>query len=207
MSSGRSRAYNAHIETRSFDRIAAPAALATALVGVAYALTFLVWERSAANDTLLALGSILALVVFVALYERLREVDRGWALLALLLGVLGAFGGATHGLFELANRINEAQFVPRGPYPTDPRGFSTFALTGLAVLVFSSLMRRGRGFDARLPLLGYAVGVVLLIVFLARLTIYDDDLLVVPAALAAVASPLWYAWLGRDLGRDAGRRT
>ena len=207
MSSGGSKAYNEPIEARSFERFAAAAALATAVAGIAYAITFIAFERSAINDLLLLLVSLLALPVFVALYQRLRDAGGGWALLGLLLGAAGAYGGAAHGTYDLANRLNEPEYIPGVPYPADPRGFATFALTGLAILVFASLMRRDARFPDRLSLVGYALGVLLVIVFLGRLIALDEDDVVVaaPAALAGlVAAPLWYAWLGRELRRARG---
>ena len=191
------------MERWPLERLAGVAALAAAASALLYSITFLAIDDGASNFFLLV-GSLLAFPVFVALYGRLRAVDDGYALLALVLGIAGTFGAVTHAGYGVANEINDPGFGLGLPYPSDPRGLTTFGLTGLAVLVFALLARRGGVFDPRLATLGIVFAGLLLLVYLARLIVLesDDPLVTIPAAITgAIATPAWYAWVGRELLR------
>jgi hypothetical protein len=205
----------------SFQRFAAGCAFATAAAGLAYSIAFVVTDSLTAEGLFLLLGGLLALPVFVALYERLRAVDAGFALLALLLGLAASFGTTVHGGTALADGINpptveegvttetdpaadEDEDVVTRPNEADPRGLATFGLAALAVLTFAWLGHRSGALPSWVAWTGIALGVLLILVYLARLIVLDaDDLLVVaPAGLAGfVANPLWYVGVGMTLGR------
>ena len=139
-----------------------------------------------------------------ALYRRGRDVDAGFALVALLLGFAGAFGAAVHGAFDLANALHPPTLTFDTPSAIDPRGFATFGLTGLALLTFSRLIQRGAIFPRGLALLGYASGTLLVLTYLGRLIVLDATslLILVPAGLEGfIVNPVWYVWLGRALIR------
>jgi hypothetical protein len=176
-----------------------------------------------AEGLFLVLGGLLALPVFVALHERLRAVDAGFALLAVLLGLGASFGTAVHGGTALADGINEPTVVEvvatetaaaeedddgvTRPNEADPRGLATFGLTALAVLLFAWLAQRSGSLPPWVVWIGVALGVLLILTYLARLIVYDaDDFLVrAPAGLAGfIANPLWYVGIGLALlpGRD-----
>ncbi len=101
----------------SFERFAGSCAIFVGVVGFCYSVAFIVVARrlpevgSLLSALFLMLGGLLAPPVLVAIYYRLRTTDAGFALWALLLGILGAFGAAVHGGYELANAINP----PLGP--------------------------------------------------------------------------------------------
>ena len=80
-----------------------PCASALGVGGLLYGALFY-WIVVGAPDVvaevwfaLLLGGALLSVPVAVALYLRLRAVDEGMALTALLLGLAGALGGAVHG--------------------------------------------------------------------------------------------------------------
>lgn len=158
---------------------------------------------------LLLLGSLLGAVGLTALYSRLRTVDAGFAMLALVLGVAGTIGAAVHGGFDLANVLhppsapaNEAMVGL--PNYVDPRGLLTFAATGMGLLVASWLIVRSQAFPTRLGYLGYLAGALLLLVYLGRLIILTptNPLVAAPAALSGfIVNPAWFIWLGLILRR------
>jgi hypothetical protein len=192
-----------------FARFAALCAFLVAASGFLYSVFFFLhvvsdemWPRTV-SWVLLLVGGLLTTVVFVALYARLREVEPGFALVALLLGVIGAAGAAVHGAFELAKAI-EPPAIGDFPNPIDPRGFLTFGVAGLALLLVAWLARRGEALPPRLGALAYLGGALLVVVYLGRLIVVDveNPLLLVPAVLAGfLVSPAVYVWLGFVLFR------
>ncbi|MGH2801292.1 MAG: hypothetical protein ACRDM0_27195, partial [Thermoleophilaceae bacterium] len=79
-----------------------------------------------------------------------------------------------------------------------------FGVTGIATGVFALLMRRGAGFPRRLADLGALSGVLLVLIYLARLLVFDPNnpLVAGPAALEGlVVNPAFYVWLGLHLRR------
>jgi hypothetical protein len=95
-----------------FERVAALAAVVVGLGGFAYSIAFLILLYSGApkaadvlSNVFLLAGGILASAVFVAVYERFRLADAGFALWAFLLGSIGALASAAHGGHDLANII------------------------------------------------------------------------------------------------------
>jgi hypothetical protein len=167
----------------TFARFSSWCAYLAAVAGLAYSITFV---ATTDDDTrfgeglegaFLLAGGVLAVAVFAALYQLVREREPGFALLGLLLGVGGGFGAAI---------------------AVDPRGFLTFGVTGAAVALFALLLER------RLRIVGLVFAVLLGILWIGRLVggDADDAALLLPAALAGlVAHPLWYVLVGRRLGR------
>jgi hypothetical protein len=202
--------------TADFDRFAGYCAFAAAALGIVYGVVFFSAvaadsdRAEAVSEVFLLLGGLVTIPVFVALYERLRAVEPGFALLGLLLGVGGALGTAVHGAFDLGLYIDDPNTELRVPNPIDPRGFLAFGVAGLALLVLGWLISRAEGFHARLAPLAYATGVLLVLLYLARLTIgpADNPIVVILAVLAGfIASPLLYVMFGRALlgsRRDVG---
>jgi hypothetical protein len=89
------------------------------------------------------------------------------------------------------------QFLP-------PRGVLTFALTGLGLLVLGAVVSRAGPFPPALGYLALVAGVVLVLLYLARLVVLNpaDPLVLGPALLSGfLLNPLLYGWLGVALYR------
>lgn len=193
-----------------YERFAGTCALLVAAVGVAYSLTFVIvvadepkWAQ-VANAVFLLSGGLLAVAVLIAVYGRLRDTEPSFALLALVLGLAGGLGSAIHGAGDFAFEVRREGAIDTGLSVIDPRGFLTFAVSGLAFLLIGWLVRGGAVFPRRLGDLSVLAGALLVLVYLGRLVIFDPDnalLLVVAAITGFVVNPALYAWLGLILRR------
>ena len=195
--------------TAGFERDGGLAAIGTAVAGVLYAIFFVVVDDELTSGLFLLLTGLLTMVALTAAYGRVQAVDPGFALVALLFGAIGGAGAAIHGGFDLAQELNPEDEVPAIPNAVDPRGLLTFGFTGVAVLLVAWLARRGGVLPARLGLVGYALGVLLIALYLARLIVLDSDnpVVAVPAVLAGfLAGPAWWLWLGVELRRTPQQR-
>jgi hypothetical protein len=208
-------AYEYTVPSADFDRFAGLAALAAAVAGLLFSITFVITVDDGSrlmeglNEALLLLGGVLSTPVLTALYLRLREVDLGFALWGLLLGLAGGIASAIHGGWDLVNVIENPPFLPSTPNPVDPRGLATFGLTAIAVGTLSWLILRSGFFPRRLGQLGLVAAVLLAYVYLGRLLVFGSDdppLLVGAVLLGFVVNPLWYAWVGLLLWRGAAGR-
>jgi hypothetical protein len=198
----------------TFERFGGLVAIAAAAAGLGYTATFVAVVRGKGGDAALVasqifllVGGLLACVVAVALYGRLRETDAGFALLALFLGLAGGLGAAIHGAFDLATYL-EPPSRGRGalPHAVDPRGFLTFGLTALALLTVSWLILRGGQFPRGLGYVAALGGVLLVIVYLGRLIVVDPEtwFLKVAAVISGfLVSPAFYLWVGVELMRTS----
>jgi hypothetical protein len=188
----------------SFERFAGACAILAGGSGLPYAVAFIVLQNVLLSGLLLMLAGLFTIVALLAVYERLRETDASFALLALVLGVAGALGSAVHGGYDLANAINPPPSVPDLPNPVDPRGLLTFGMASLALLVVAWLIVRGGRFPRGLGYLGYVSAVLLLALYLGRLIVLDatNPVILVPALLnGLLINPLFYLWLGLTLVR------
>ena len=201
-----SRATSAVASSTSYERFAAVCAIAAGLVGFVYSVGFIVLKNPLLYSTCLLILGLLTVASLTAVYQRLREVDGSFALLGLLLGVIGALGASIHGGYDLSNTLHPpAQISPDLPSAIDPRGLLTFGLAGLGLWVVAWLMLRAPSFPKALGYLGYVAAVLAIILYLARLIVLDATSLaiVVPALLAGfIVNPIWYIWLGLSLWRS-----
>jgi hypothetical protein len=186
------------------------AGLCAVLVGIGsflYAIAFIVLvvgERAPELGVLLSslsltLTGLFSTVVLVAIYNRLRETDATFALLALLLGIAGALGSAVHGGYDLANAINPPAPPADLPSQIDPRGLLTFAVSGIALFIIAWLIWKGRQFPIGLAYLGWVSAILLIILYLGRLIVLapTNPVILVPALLNGfLVNPAWYIWLG-----------
>src|SRR5438094_2715947 len=202
--------------TAEYRRFSGFCALAAAVSGLLYSVSFIIIARTApATGSLLAglfllAGGLLATVVMVTLYHLTREVDHGFAAWALAIGVIGALGSAAHGGFDLANGIHPPSATNVFPSEVDPRGLMTFGLTGIAILVFARLAGQNPAFPPRLAMWGLLAAVLLEVLYLGRLVILDaTNPVVVAAALLGgfIVNPVWYGWLGVHLLGSADAAT
>jgi hypothetical protein len=195
--------------TSSFQRFAGACAIVTGVGGFLYSLAFVVLTRANSDLGLglswviLLIGSVLAMPMVLALYESTRDVEPPAALLAVAFAAFGFLGAIMHAGYEVANIIH----VGKSPASelasqVDPRGLLTFGLTGLGLLIFGWLMRRSHRFPGGLAGLGMLSGAVMIVVYLARLTIYSptNPLVLAGAGVTGfIVSPAFFIWLGRSL--------
>ncbi len=195
----------------AFDRFAGAAAMVVGLGGIVYAVLFITLLHKytkgadAVSALLLMVGGVATTAVLIAVYGRLAPVDPGFALWALVIGVAGAIGSALHGAFDLAPLAHKVATSPIGANPTDPRGFATFALFALAVVVISWLILRGGGFDRRLAYIGFVAAALLMLIYLGRLIAYNPNIAWLKAAAYAsglVVNPVFFVWLGLELRKN-----
>ncbi|MEO8287656.1 MAG: hypothetical protein ABI670_14605 [Chloroflexota bacterium] len=188
----------------SYERFAGSASLLAAAAGLLYSVAFVVLKDQLLYSLFLMLGGLFTTGVLVALYERVRSFSPSFALLALLLGIVGALGSAIHGGYDLSNAVNSPTSDPIAaanlPNELDPRGLLTFGLAGLSVLLFSWLISHVTYFPKNLGYLGYLLGVLMVVIYFVRLIILDPNASpIIPAVLGitgVIVSPAWYAWLG-----------
>jgi hypothetical protein len=192
---------------REYERFAAVCAVLSAATGLCYAVAFIVLGNLPLSAGLLLVGGVLTTAALVGVYARLRAVDEAASRLGLTLGVVGAVGSAIHGGYDLAVSLHPVAAGPLdAPNAVDPRGLLTFGAAGLGLLVMSWLIRRGGPFPRPLGYLALTAGVLLVVLYLARLIVLDptNPLVLGPALLTGfVLNPLLYGWLGYCLSRAA----
>jgi hypothetical protein len=196
-----------------FDRTASRMAYLSAAIALAYSLSFGYyvqegdrWAQYTSSGLLMA-GGLIGLPVLVAIYLRVRTVDEGFAIIALVIAAAAAIGSVLHGAHDIAVFANPEVATGNADYPnfTDPRGFSTFALFGLGMIVLAA-MCRGARFPKAIPVIGALTGALTVIVYIGRVTVLDPKRWWV--AIAAVGSgvigvPLWNVLVARALRTDA----
>jgi len=201
----------------AFDRFAGLCAILAGIVIFLYSIAFIVIARRAPelggllSALFLLLNGLLATAPLTAVYARLRELDALFALWALVLGLAGALGAAVHGGFDLANTLNPpslpadlATALAGLPSQVDPRGLLTFGVAGVALFVVAWLIGRGASLPRGLGYLAYLLAILLVIIYVGRLTILNpaNPVLLVPILLTGfLVNPAWYIWLGLVLWR------
>jgi hypothetical protein len=184
----------------SFDRFAGWASILAGVAGIGYAVAFVVLKNSALSADFLTLAPLFAVAGLVAVFERVRSIDSGYATLALALGAFGSLAASTHGAYDVSNVLHApAAALPTDiPSAIDPRGYGTFALTGLAVLILAGLARRSPALPRWVSPLGLALGIFLVLTFLGRLIVLDASSLLVlgPALVSGLLSPIFFLLLG-----------
>lgn len=188
-----------------YDRWAGWAALLAVVSSLVYTVGFVGGSRGWVAPDLgaflaamgLMAGGLLSAVALIAVYGRVRDAGP-LAQLGLVLGLVGTMGAALHGAYDLANVLHpEASGGLSGPFPADPRGFLTFGVAGLGVLALSWAGMQGGRLPRNLLWLGVLFGLVLIVIYMGRLIVLDANSMLVlgPAVVGAVISPIWYGWL------------
>ena len=183
----------------SFNRLAGWSSILAGVAGLGYALAFVVLKNTQLSAQFLTLAPLFAVPGLVAVFERVRKVDPGIATVALALGAFGSLAASSHGAFDLSNQLHPPVSLPTDvPSEMDPRGYATFALTGLALIMLASLANREPELPGWVSPLGLTLGVMLVLTWLARLVILDATSILVlgPALVAGVLSPIFFLMLG-----------
>ncbi|HET7273171.1 MAG TPA: hypothetical protein VFI90_19045, partial [Rubrobacter sp.] len=103
----------------SFERFAGFCAILAGVSDLLYAVSFLTLQTILLSGLFLMLGGLLTSAALIAVYERLRETDASFALLALVLGLASSLGSAVHGGYDLANAVNPPPSLLDLPNPVD----------------------------------------------------------------------------------------
>ena len=196
--------------TTPFIRFSGLAAILAAIVGLLYSISFVVLQNNLLSALCLMLGGLLSIAALTALFDGLRRVDAGAAMLGLLLAAAGALGATIHGGYDLANVLNppleNAPALANLPNAVDPRGLLTFGVAGLSLLVAVLLMQRDAGYSRGFIILTVALALLLLAVYVGRLILLapTNPLLLAAAAVTGfLINPLWYLFLGIRLRRQS----
>jgi len=197
------------MKSNSFERFAGLCAILAGLSGFLYAVAFVVLKDPLIYSLFLTLTGLFSVVALVGIYQRLRDTDAGYALLALIFGAIGTAGAAIHGAYDLANTINPPdKNLPNLadlPSQIDPRGLLTFGFAGIGLFFFAWLMSRSGKFPKALSYLGYLVAVLSVELYLARTIILAPTnlLILIPVLIAGfIANPVFYIWLGLTLRKS-----
>lgn len=184
--------------SRSFERFAGWLSVLAGVAGLGYAIAFVVLKDTGLSALFLTLAPLLAIGGLVAVFDRVRAIDAGFATVALALGAFGSLAASTHGVYDLANVLHPPASLPDLPSAVDPRGYATFALTGLALVLLGWLAGRTSELPSWVGPLGMVLGVVLVITWLGRLIVLDATSLLVlgPALVAGLLSPIFFLLLG-----------
>ena len=183
----------------SFNRFAGWSSIFAGVAGIGYALAFVVLKNAQLSAQFLILAPLFAVPGLVAVFDRVRKVDPGIATVALALGAFGSLAASSHGAFDLSNQLHPPVSLPTDvPSEIDPRGYATFALTGLALILLASLAKREPELPGWVSPLGVILGVVLVVTWLARLVVLDATsvLVLLPALVAGLLSPVFFLLLG-----------
>jgi len=200
------------VKTVSYRHTAYPSSWLAGICGFLYSVSFVLIAKASPNlgaglsGFFLLAGGIFGASALLGLYLRLEPAGGGYALWAAIFGISGALVAMLHGGYDLANAIHPLDQSTTLPSAVDPRGLGTFGLSGIAILAFAYLMGRDANLPLNLSYLGYLSGVLLVLIYLARLVILSpsNPLVLVPAALEGfVVNPAWYIWLGFVLRRAA----
>lgn len=193
---------------KDFGKFSAISAALAGVAGFLYAVSFVILKDPSLSALFLMLSGLFALPVMLALFNKLRDVEANFALLALILGIVGSLGYLIHGGYDLANVINPPSVANIDlPSQVDPRGLLVFGVTGFAILKFSWLAQKSKAFPGGFSNLGLLSGLLLLVIYLARLTVLSptNPMLLYPVLLEGfVVNPIWYLWLASLLWGKRG---
>src|SRR3990172_10157135 len=86
-----------------FERFAGWLSILAGVAGIGYAVAFVVLKDAGLSGLFLLLAPLLATAGLVAVFERVRGVDSGFAILALGLGIVGSLAPPTPGALDPPN--------------------------------------------------------------------------------------------------------
>ena len=187
----------------AFARRAAVCAYLVAALSIAYAVVYLGFASRDANDrsanalayALIAAGALAASVATVAMSERAGGANARWL---APLGVGYALLSAAHGVHDAIQAGSGAALAIS---PTDPRGFATFGLAGVWMLVLGLGARGTTTLPPNLAALAIAGGVDLILLFFATVAQSTPLILVTGGLASVILGPAFWIWTGRILGR------
>lgn len=196
----------------SFEKWAAIDSILTGLSAFLYAYSFIIVSRNdpetggLLSALFLTLTGFFSVKVFVELYQDLKKLDEKWAFWTLIFALVGAFGTAIHGGYDLANALNppleNLPSLANLPSQIDPRGLLTFGVAGIGLGFFSWMISKSREFPKNLGLIGMLSATLMMVLYFGRLIVLNpaDPIILWPALINGfVIGPLFYIWLGTEL--------
>jgi len=176
----------------SFEKWAGIDSILTGISAFLYALSFIIISQnnpelgSLLSALFLTLTGFFSVKVVVVLYQRLKGLDESWAFWTLIFALVGAFGSAIHGGYDLANAINPpSENIIGLPSQIDPRGLLTFGVASIGLGFFSWLITKSKEFPKNLGLLGAISATLMMVLYLGRLIVLSpiDPIIVWPALI------------------------
>jgi hypothetical protein len=200
----------------NFQRFGGLCAILAGVFGFLYSLAFIVVARSNMQlggllaSLFLLLGGLSTTAALTALFQRVQTTDEGFATWGRALSITGALGSIIHGGYDLANAIHVPESDPLNvanlPNVVDPRGLLTFGIAGIGLIIAARLMTQSKRLPSNLGYLGYTLGIVFVMIYLARLIILDatNPVVVITVVITGfILNPIWNIWLGLSLRRTA----
>ncbi|HYR93379.1 MAG TPA: hypothetical protein VEP48_04160 [Methylomirabilota bacterium] len=178
------------------------AAYAVATFSILYAVVYLGLVRTDPNNAtasavawaLIAAGAISASVATGAVGAYIGGSTGMWL---TAFGIAYSLLSATHGAYAA---IADAQgFADLDLSPTDPRGFATFGLAGVWLIVVGRELARRTDLRPRYAQLATVAGIDLLILFVATVLNSSVAILVSGGLASVVLGPIFWAMTGRLL--------
>ena len=145
---------------------------------------------------LIAAGAVAASVAVVGMSERAGGPNARWL---APFGVGYALLSAAHGVHDA---INAGSGLALAVSPTDPRGFATFGLAGVWMLVLGLGARGTATLPTTLAMLAIAGGVDLILLFFATVAQSMPSILVTGGLASVILGPAFWIWSGRILSRQ-----
>lgn len=161
-----------------------------------------------------ALGAVFALAMVLAISEKVRPVNEGWARWASTLALIGYAVIAVQYFRELALIPGRAAAyvtsdgwtraaIAANQYLVllDPYGWITFGAVGSWLLVVNMLALRGKSWAKPLAYVGI-VGATAYWLVVAGTSLHVDILVTIAAAAGVIVGPIWSIWAGLILLRE-----
>lgn len=191
----------------SFQRFGSVAAMMTGVLSIVYAVFFLgVTRASAYAGTLgswiiLAASGFFAAAAYVALYQRLKDREAGFALYTMLFGIMSAFAMLQHGGFEAVEIIRRGgvESALGAPSQVDAAGLASFGVIGIVAFLWGWLIVRTNALPRTLGYVGIFNAILLVVLFLASVVGLQSLILLSGGLTSVVVGPVWWIWLGRAL--------
>ena len=194
----------------SFLRFGATAAMLTGILSILYAVFFLFVSRVSevtgilVSWILLGVTGFFAAAAYVALYQRLKDHEPGFALYTMLFGAMSAFAMLQHGAFEAIGilRSGAVSAANGAPSQVDAAGLASFGVIGVVAFLWGWLILRTGVLPRTLGYIGILNSVLLIVLFLATVFSSQTVILLSGGLTSVIVGPVWWIWLGRALTGD-----
>jgi vacuolar-type H+-ATPase subunit I/STV1 len=193
------------VEADTFVRRGGIAAYAVAALSVLYAIVYLGFVRQDPADAaaaaiswaLLGLGALAAAFATAAVGVYIGGTAGGFI---RAFGVVYSLLSATHGAYS-AIAIRQG-FADLDLSPTDPRGFATFGLAGIWLIIVGRELAHKPDLRPHYSQLATVAGIDLLLLFVSTVMGNTPLVLVTGGLASVVLGPVFWAMTGRLLSAE-----